>query len=306
MKKILKIGGIIFISLIGLIGIVALFIGIADVPTYKVEPIDLKVEVTANRIIRGSNIASTLCNHCHMSDNNLLEGKLFAKAEEGLGELYAPNITQHSVYGIGSWTDGELFYLLRTGIKKDGTHAFPAMVRSNQISDEDLYSIIAYLRSDRPEVQPSEKVHPPYKPSFIAKALFRFVLKPLSFINTPVTTPPIEDTKAYGRYLVNGPMVCYECHSADFMTNNAEQPELSVGYLGGGSVFVENGDTIISPNITGDPENGIGNWTEQEFIQTVKWGKRPNGEPVKYPMLPYTYLDTTEVLAIFEYLKSVP
>ena len=41
------------------------------------------------------------------------------------GEIHSANITQHTEYGITKYTDGELAYLFRTGILKDGQYAPP-------------------------------------------------------------------------------------------------------------------------------------------------------------------------------------
>ena len=68
-----------------------------------------------------------------------------------------------------------------------------------------------------------------------------------------------------------------------------------------------NGENEVhTANITMDKKTGIGNWTLEDFITTVKYGRKPNKEPVRYPMEPYPGLDSSEVKAIFSYLKTVP
>ena len=62
---------------------------------------------------------------------------------------------------------------------------------------------------------------------------------------------------------------------------------------------------ILTANITMDPETGIGNWTEAEFIAAVKSGVGKTG-PMRYPMVPWTQLGDDEVSAIYAYLKTVP
>lgn len=66
------------------------------------------------------------------------------------GKIYSQNITQDSTYGIGNWTDAELLYLLRTGIKKDGQYIPPYMAKLTVTSDQDINAIISFLRSDDP------------------------------------------------------------------------------------------------------------------------------------------------------------
>ena len=75
-----------------------------------------------------------------------LTGRRMDEAPQ-FGAIYSKNITAHPEFGIGSWTDGQLAYLLRTGIKPDGSF-LPIMARLPHMSDEDVASIIAFLRSD--------------------------------------------------------------------------------------------------------------------------------------------------------------
>ena len=63
-------------------------------------------------------------------------------APKEFGEIYAPNITKDTQYGIGGWTDAEIMYLLRTGIKRDGSYVPPYMAKLPMLSDEDMASII--------------------------------------------------------------------------------------------------------------------------------------------------------------------
>jgi cytochrome c1 len=55
-----------------------------------------------------------------------------------------------------------------------------------------------------------------------------------------------------------------------------------------------------------DKETGIGNWTEQQFVDAVRFGKKPQGGMLHYPMTPHAALTETEVKAVFAYLKTVP
>jgi mono/diheme cytochrome c family protein len=65
---------------------------------------------------------------------------------------------------------------------------------------------------------------------------------------------------------------------------------------------------LIAPNITPDPETGIGAWTNQEFINALTKGTGRNGTRL-YPAMPYTYytkVTRDDALAIRAYLNSVP
>ncbi|MBX2891635.1 MAG: hypothetical protein KF734_11940 [Saprospiraceae bacterium] len=54
------------------------------------------------------------------------------------------------------------------------------------------------------------------------------------------------------------------------------------------------------------PEVGIGKWTEQQFVEAVKYCKKPGGGLLSYPMTPHNTMTDGEVRAIFAYLKTIP
>ena len=66
--------------------------------------------------------------------------------------------------------------------------------------------------------------------------------------------------------------------------------------------------TLYSSNITPDPRNGIGNWSEADFYATMHDGRMPDGG-LLYPAMPfgaYTKVTRADSDAIFAYLRSVP
>jgi hypothetical protein len=84
-------------------------------------------------------------------------------------------------------------------------------------------------------------------------------------------------------------------------------PEKSKGYMGGGSKFPgADNDKVVSLNLTFDKETGIGNYSREDFIKTMKTGQRKNGQWLRYPMLPYPTLTDNDLTAIYKYLGSVP
>ena len=306
MKKALKILGFGLGGLVVLFLLFLAFINFSSLPTYeKVEIPDLNVEATPARLEMGQHIASTLCIHCHLGEDGKLSGKEFPVG--ALGELYAGNITQDQTAGIASYTDGELYRLFRTGIKRDHHLAMPAMTRVPHMSDEDVYSIIAYLKAGEGMVKPVSVSHPAPKLSLLGKMLWNFAFKPLEYPVGKIETPTLDDPIAYGEYLVDVRHECFACHSASFETNDIVNPKSSPGYLQGGNpIPLPNGDTLISPDIIPDPVSEFGRWTEMEFVQAIQTGQRPDGTVFQMPMLAYTKLDTAEILAIWEYLKTVP
>ncbi len=66
--------------------------------------------------------------------------------------------------------------------------------------------------------------------------------------------------------------------------------------------------TLYSTNITPDKETGIGNYSDQDFLNAVQRGKRHDGARL-YPAMPYasyTYMTDADALAIKAYLFSLP
>jgi mono/diheme cytochrome c family protein len=308
MKRVLKwLGG-----LIGLVALAAggfaLYIEIDGIPRYSVEKIDLKVEPTPARIARGKKLATLLCAGCHMNPStHQLTGKHMDDGPKQFGQIYSKNITQSRTHGIGAWTDGEIAYLIRTGVARDGRYLPPWMVKLPHISDEDLASILAFLRSDDPLVAAVD-VDPPgvSRPTFLTKLLCHVAFKKLPYPTHEIAAPPLSDKVAHGRYLVAA-LDCYGCHSADFASMNIPEPEKSVGYFGGGNQLNDlRGRPIWSANLTPDDETGIGKWSESDFLRAIRKGFRPDNTPLRLPMGPMVELDEEEARAIYAYLRTVP
>jgi mono/diheme cytochrome c family protein len=78
--------------------------------------------------------------------------------------------------------------------------------------------------------------------------------------------------------------------------------------LAGGRAIETPFGRLLAPNITPDPQTGIGAWTDEEFINAMTKGTGRNGEHL-YPAMPYTYytkVTREDVLAIRAYLNTVP
>ena len=314
MKKALKITGYLLGGVALLVGAFALYVQIKGVPKYPVEmPAEvktLKVPTDSAHVAEGKRIASMLCRECHYSpETQRMTGTHRTDIPKEFGEIYSLNITQDKTHGIGDWTDGELYYFLRTGIRpQTGQYVPPFMPKFPLISDDDLHSVIAWLRSSDPELAPDTHEYPPNQANFLIKLLSNIAFSPLPLPNQPIMEPDTTDKVALGNYVANGITGCFACHSGDLKTINELEPEKTPGFYGGGIVMLDmDGKTgVPTANITMDKESGIGNLTEQQFVEAVKYGKKPGGGSLHYPMTPHTALSDTEVKAIFAYLKTVP
>lgn len=307
MKKALRILAAVVVVLLLAVGGFALWVQSRGIPHYAV-PKTPAVQVAATPALtdQGQKLVMASCADCHLNQQTRsLSGQKMRDLPPEFGTIYSANITQDPQHGIGRWTDAELVTLLRTGIGKDGRYRviMPSFV---QMSDEDVHSIIAFLRSNNPMVQPNATPTHEQEPSFMLKALSNTVMKPTPMPAAKVVAPEPTDALAYGRYLVVGRYKCYDCHSKDFKTNNPMEPEKSEGYLGGGNALLNmQGQQVLSRNITFEPETGIGNWTEAQFAQSLRFGITPQGT-LAPPMPKYSQLTDQEVHAIYAYLQSVP
>ena len=100
---------------------------------------------------------------------------------------------------------------------------------------------------------------------------------------------------ARGEYLVTAGN-CASCHTTQ-----------DGAFMSGGLPFRTPFGTIYSTNITPDPLTGIGNWSEVDFLNSLRHGVRPDGDHL-YPAFPYTaYTKASDddILAMFAYLKSI-
>ncbi len=126
----------------------------------------------------------------------------------------------------------------------------------------------------------------------------------------PLTSRTFERTPARlarGQYLVMGVAGCFHCHS-DHDLSDPEYP-VKEGMLGAGwkLPIPELGD-VEAPNITPDPETGIGKWSDDAIARAIQEGISNNGRAL-FPIMPYVHfrnLDSEDLASIVVYLRSIP
>jgi mono/diheme cytochrome c family protein len=120
---------------------------------------------------------------------------------------------------------------------------------------------------------------------------------------------------ARGEYLVNSAMACGSCHTGrdpdvEDIAGFLERPESTAKFLGGGgfaTVEAMNA-TIWMPNLTPDPETGLGKWTDDEIVRAIRDGVNRDGR-LMIPMMPfssYQYVSDADMEALVAYLRSIP
>ena len=108
-----------------------------------------------------------------------------------------------------------------------------------------------------------------------------------------------------GKYLVQFGG-CFDCHTPGYFFG---KPDMS-RYLGGSEVGFEipGMGVFYAPNLTPDPETGLGKWSEDEIVTALQTGARPDGRELA-PIMPwrsFAKLTKEDAAAIAAYLKSLP
>jgi mono/diheme cytochrome c family protein len=122
------------------------------------------------------------------------------------------------------------------------------------------------------------------------------------------TAPPqrwAASAAPYAPNVANGEIIfnaggCSSCHAVP------NQPDRL--RLGGGVAIPSPFGTFYAPNISPDPDDGIGRWSEADFVNAVMKGISPDGTNY-FPALPYTsyaHARVQDVRDLFAYLKTLP
>ena len=119
-----------------------------------------------------------------------------------------------------------------------------------------------------------------------------YLLKP---VNGPARDLTLVGDVERGNYLIRlgG---CVSCHT------NAEA---GTGLLAGGEGLATQFGTFVAPNITSDPEAGIGSWTIEQFSEALSNGMGPQGH--LYPVFPYehyTMMSDQEIVDLYAALMA--
>ena len=302
------IGISLLVIVVLVVGAISLTIGWRPFVGPKARPLTgRKFEPTAARLARGQYLAENLldCFDCHgehdwtKHDAPLIEGTRGAGYTDfvlaGLpGHIVPPNITPDPETGAGDWTDDQLARAIREGIAHDGRALFPLMPYPDYraMSDEDLASVIVYLRS----IPPVHKAIPKSEIIFPVKYLIRSVPQP---ITEPVAEPDRSNPVVYGQYLV-GIAGCTDCHTPQSRGQNLPGMDFAGGFILEGPW-----GRVASANITPDP-SGISYYDEALFIQTMRTGYVKARELNQImPWSNLRNLTDDDLKAMFGYLRTL-
>ncbi len=273
----------------------------------------IKLQSNSKMIERGRYLAMhvTVCIDCHSKrDWSKFSGPIVPGTEGQGGEVFdqkfgfpgkfiAKNITP---YHLNQWTDGEILRAISSGVTKEGNAIFPVMPHKSygKMDKQDLLSIIAFLRT-LPSIK---KDNPASEADFPMNFIVNTIPQKANYSKIPSKS----NKYAYGAYLFNAAS-CGDCHTKQEKGAPIEGMELAGGF----EFPLPSGGVVRSANITSDKTTGIGNWTEEAFVNRFKMHAEVGNQsvPVKkgefnsvMPWEMYAGMTEEDLSAIFTYLKK--
>lgn len=123
-----------------------------------------------------------------------------------------------------------------------------------------------------------------------------FVTRPVALPDTALDGVTGDATRGAVIFAAAG---CASCHTV---------PDGPPDVLSGGRAFVTDFGTFHAPNISPDPEAGIGGWTDLQIASAIQRGVSRDGQHL-YPAFPYaayTKADTQDVADLIAHLRTLP
>ena len=246
------------------------------------------------------------CTSCHAApkaegEDRLRLGGGVELATE-FGTFVAPNISQDATDGIGNWSAGDLVNAMMKGVSPDGRHYFPAFPYTSyaRMKPADIADLHAFLKT-LPAVPGAAPGHRLSFPFNIRRGVGAWKL--LYMRDEPVVA--VDETNeqlVLGRYLVEGPGHCGECHTPRLFSGG---PKLD-RWLSGARAA--EGDGVV-PNIT-PAEQGLGDWSAGDIANYLETGFTPDFDSVGGAMVEVqknmALLPAADREAIAAYLKAIP
>jgi mono/diheme cytochrome c family protein len=276
---------------------------------------DISISSTPELVSRGEYLANhvMVCMDCHsIRDWNKFSGPMKHGSEGAGGEVFdhrfgfpgsftAKNITPAT---LSSWTDGEIFRAITTGVNKDGKAFFPVMPYKyyGKLDAEDIKAVVAYIRS----IPAIDNKIAESKADFPFSLILNTIPEKANLQKRPSTSNLVE----YGKYMATA-AGCKECHTKQ------EKGKVTGELFSGGFEFnLGNGTIVRSANIT-PHSTGIGNWSKEAFIQQFKQYTDSSfvlpdvdlskGEfQTVMPWTMYSGMKEEDLGAIYEYLRTIP
>lgn len=237
-------------------------------------------------LARGEHIARTIggCAECHGNDYG---GTIMA--QEAIFTMAPPNITRGKGGVVEGYKPDDWMRAIAYGVHRDGRTliAMPSE-ELGKIADADLSAVVSFLM----QVPPVDRTVPPTKASFLGAVLFGLTGAPVYAAElaanrkAPDEVPDVDDTKAYGKYLV---AVCQGCHGVDFKGGIATHPGAPMS-------------SDISPS-------AMATWTFADLERALREGIKHDGKPMNPADMPWGMtknFTATEMKAVWKALRDEP
>ncbi len=257
--------------------------------TYDIRPASLTLPTDPAALEHGRYLAFAVakCALCHGDD---MAGKVVS--DNALGRFTAPNLTRGKGGVDAELTVDDYVRAIRHGVGRDRQPLFYMAAKYfNELSDEDLAAMIAWIRS----LPPVDRELPPFELRRASRTYWLQGNFPdlvhAHLIDHQATHPPAPPpgvTVEYGRYLTLV-ATCRACHGDEL----AGHPN---------KAYSRN-----APPLT--PGSRFSIWTVEQFIHAIRTGETPGGYKLspEYMNLEYTGMLTDDDLrATYLYLKSLP
>ncbi len=246
------------------------------------------------------------CTSCHARPKAEGDAKLElvggVELKTQFGTFVAPNISQDQTDGIGAWSAEDFANAVLKGVSPSGEHFYPAFPYASytRMKTSDVADLYAFMKT-LPAVAGKAPDHSLSFPFNIRRGLGLWKLfyvspEPVVALNDGAT-----EAQIVGRYLVEGPGHCGECHTPRDITGGTEKSQWLAG------ATAAEGDGVV-PNLTSG-EGGI-TWSESEIADYLETGFTPDFDSAGGTMAEVqrnmAKLTPEDRAAIAAYLKAIP
>jgi len=247
------------------------------------------------------------CTSCHAKPGSQGEARLQLvgglQLKTPFGTFVPPNISQDPKDGIGAWSVEDLANAMLKGVSPSGEHFYPAFPYASyaRMKPSDIADLYAFLKT-LPAVAGKAPPNSLGFPFNIRRGIGLW--KRLYLSDQPVVAlaDGAPDPVVAGRYLVEGPGHCGECHTPRDLAGGTKKSEWLAG-----AVAAEGSGVV--PNITSG-EGGIGSWSASDIANYLETGFTPDFDSVGGAMVDVqrnmAELTSEDRAAIAAYLKAVP
>ena len=257
--------------------------------TFTVVAEELQLDSDSTSLADGERLVVTHgCFMCHGDD---LGGTPFI--ESGLFmHLQAPNLTPGTGGLDAEFSVADFERAVRHGVNREGRGLIimPAEHYA-YLSDEEVAEMFAYLRTVTSV--DNERQRTRVGPMGNAILTLNAELRPATQIDHTTPHAKTVDPDQVLEFGEHRATMCTICHGEDM--------------AGGVPSFAEEGDPP-APNLTSEPTTGLADWGEEDFVQLMRTGRRPDGTAVDsmMPWFVFGQMSDQELGAVWTYLRSLP